>query len=108
MLKKLKELIKVKSIETSKAVLIFVELLVLYIAILSTICVFMGLAEPITALVTGTFGLASMTFGFYFWKAKNENIRKYSKKISDDDAKRLISLWEAFKEDHTEDSDKWE
>lgn len=92
-----------KKIETSKSLLIFVILLVLYIAILSTICVFMGLAEPLTALISGTFGLASMTFGFYFWKAKNENIRKYSKRISDQEAKRIIKLWEAFKEDHRED-----
>lgn len=63
----------------------------------------MGLAEPLTALISGTFGLASMTFAFYFWKAKNENIRKYSKRISDQETKRIIKLWEAFKEDHKED-----
>ena len=30
----------------------------------------------------GAFGLASVAYGFYFWKAKNENLHKYAKRDS--------------------------
>ena len=38
-----------------------------------------GGTEALTALVGGISGVASVAIGFYYWKAKNENIRKYGR-----------------------------
>lgn len=32
-------------------------------------------------LITGVFGMASTSLGFYLWKAKNENIAKYGNNV---------------------------
>ena len=39
-----------------------------------------GDTQPLTNYVIGIFGLASIAVGFYYWKAKNENLNKYAKK----------------------------
>lgn len=33
--------------------------------------------SPLREYVIGAFGLASVSHGFYYWKAKNENLHKY-------------------------------
>lgn len=68
--------------ETSKKLLIFVITLVILITIITTIAVFViADVTPLEVLITGIFGLASTAFGFYFWKAKNENLAKYGDNV---------------------------
>lgn len=45
-----------------------------------------GGTEALTALVGGVSGAASVSIGFYYWKAKNENMRKFDKKSNPDDS----------------------
>lgn len=35
--------------------------------------------SPLREYVIGAFSLASISHGFYYWKAKNENLHKYGK-----------------------------
>ena len=35
--------------------------------------------SPIREYVIGAFSLASLSHGFYYWKAKNENLHKYGR-----------------------------
>lgn len=35
--------------------------------------------SPLREYVIGAFGLASISHGFYYWKAKNENLHKYGR-----------------------------
>lgn len=92
-----------KSIEFSKRLLLFIEILVLLCFCLTTAAVLMGNAEPLTALITGVFSLAATAFGFYFWKAKNENIRKYAKGLTPDQMKKLVKLIKACEGGQDED-----
>ena len=78
-----------KSAEFSKKLLVFIEVLVLMCFCFTLASVLMGDATALTALITGVFSLASLAFGFYFWKAKNENIRKYAKNVSEEDLKKI-------------------
>ena len=89
-----------KNIEFSKRLLAFIEVLVLLCFCLTAAAVLMGNAEPLTALITGVFSLATIAFGFYFWKAKNENIRKYAKNVPFEDIEKIGKMYSAvFKED---------
>lgn len=64
--------------ETSKKLLAFAVTMVLIITVVTVVAVFkMEDVSPLEYLITGIFGLASTAFGFYYWKAKNENIAKY-------------------------------
>lgn len=42
-----------------------------------------GGTDALTTLVGGVSGVASVAIGFYYWKAKNENIRKYGRQIDE-------------------------
>lgn len=81
-----------KNAEYSKKLLVFVELLIIAVFVLVCVSVFMGDSSPLVALITGTFTLASLAFGFYYWKAKNENIRKYAKSLSKDQIDQCIKI----------------
>ena len=81
-----------KNIEFSKRLLAFIEVLVLLCFCLVCASVFMGDSSPLVALITGVFSLASIAFGFYFWKAKNENIRKYAKSLNNEQFDQLLKL----------------
>ena len=35
--------------------------------------------SPLREYVIGAFSLASISHGFYYWKAKNENLHKYGR-----------------------------
>lgn len=90
-----------KNAEFSKKLLVFIEFLIIALFVLVTVATFKGLVDALVAMVTGVFSLASFAFGFYFWKAKNENIRKYAKSVSDQDAEKIIRIYhEIFKEDN--------
>lgn len=86
-----------RNIEFSKRLLTFIEVLVLLCFGLVCISVFKGDSSPLVALITGVFSLASIAFGFYFWKAKNENIRKYAKTFNKEQIDQLIKLSKAFR-----------
>lgn len=81
-----------KNAEYSKKLLVFIEVLIIAVFVLVCISVFMGDSSPLVALITGTFTLASLSFGFYYWKAKNENIRKYAKSLSKDQIDQCIKI----------------
>ena len=88
-----------KRMEFSKKLLVFIECLVIALFILTTVATFKGLVDALVALITGVFSLASIAFGFYFWKAKAENIRKYTRKLSQEDIEKVAAAYSAiFKE----------
>lgn len=90
---------KLKNIEFSKKLLIFVQLLIIALFILTIVATFSGYIDALVAMITGVFSLASIAFGFYFWKAKAENIRKYTRKLSQEDIEKVAAAYAAiFKE----------
>lgn len=66
-----------KNAEWSKKILIVILLLIIFCGLASLIAVFCGLSDPLMAFVTGIMALANVAVGFYYWKAKHENMRKY-------------------------------
>lgn len=89
---------KLKSIDFSKRLLIFIELLVIACFILVLIATINGDASALVALITGVFSLASMSFGFYFWKARTENINKYGKNIDKQTIEKIAHYYDSMKE----------
>ena len=83
-----------KNIEFSKRLLLFVQVLIIPLFILTTVATFKGYIDALVAMITGVFSLASIAFGFYFWKAKNENIRKYAKSLNKEQIKQMMKLVE--------------
>lgn len=92
-----------KRMEFSKKLLVFIECLVIALFILTCIAVFKGDASALVALITGVFSLASIAFGFYFWKAKTENIRKYTRKLSQEDIEKVAAAYAAIFKEVNED-----
>lgn len=41
--------------------------------------VYIGDISPVREYVVGAFTLATISHGFYYWKAKNENLHKYGR-----------------------------
>lgn len=85
---------KLRNIEFSKKLLIFIEILIIAAFILTTIATFKGLVDALVAMITGIFSLAGIAFGFYFWKAKNENIRKYAKNVPEHDLEKIMKAYD--------------
>ena len=89
-----------KNAEWSKKLLVFIELLIIATFVLVCIAVFKDDASALVALITGVFSLASLAFGFYYWKAKNENIKKYAKTLNKEQIEYLtrtiaaLKMWE--------------
>ena len=93
-----------KNAEWSKKLLVFIEVLILLTFCVVVAAVLMGDATALTAFITGVFSLASLAFGFYFWKARSENIRKYAKTLNNEQIDQVMRLAEAiFKEDKKND-----
>lgn len=92
-----------KNIEFSKRLLIFVQGLIIALFILTAVATFKGYVDALVALITGVFSLASIAFGFYFWKAKAENIRKYTRKLSKEDIEKVASAYAAIFKEVNED-----
>ena len=91
---------RLKNAEFSKKLLVFIEVLVLLCFCLVTASVLMGDSSPLEALIAGVFSLASLAFGFYFWKARSENIRKYAKTLNNEQIDQVMRIAEAiFKEE---------
>ena len=85
-----------RNMEFSKKLLYFIMMIILYLCALTAVSVFMGMYEPLSSLIVGVFTLASIAFGFYYWKAKNENIRKYAKGIDKETLKKLEILLDKY------------
>lgn len=85
-----------RNIEFSKKLLYFIMMIILFLCALTAVSVFMGMYEPLSSLIVGVFTLASIAFGFYYWKAKNENIRKYAKGIDKETLKKLEILLDKY------------
>ena len=81
-----------KNAEYSKKLLVFIEVLIIAVFVLVCVSVCMGDSSPLTAMITGTFTLASLSFGFYYWKAKNENIRKYAKSLNKEQIDECVKI----------------
>lgn len=71
----------IKKLEMSKKIVYGIALLIVILlpVVIIVSCV-TGDTQPLTNYVIGIFGLASIAVGFYYWKAKNENLNKYAKK----------------------------
>ena len=93
-----------KGYEFCKKLLLFVEYIIIFVCILTLISTLKGNTEPLIALITGIFSLATISYGFYYWKAKNENIQKITKDIDPETFKKLLEVWDHFKEMHKEDN----
>lgn len=66
-----------KKIEMSKLILYVLFLIIIAMIIIATILAFMGSSTSYEIAMTGVFSLASIAVGFYYWKAKAENMHKY-------------------------------
>ena len=67
-----------RKIETSKAILYLTDGLVILIVVASIILSFITQdATPLEWISAGVFALATTSHGFYFWKAKCENLHKF-------------------------------
>ena len=95
-----------KNAEYSKKLLVFVEVLIIAVFVLVCVSVCMGDSSPLAALITGTFTLASLAFGFYYWKAKNENIRKYAKSLNKDQINQCVKIASILLKEREEDYDE--
>ena len=64
--------------------------MVVFIALVTVVAVFvLHDPGPLEYLIGGIFGLASTSFGFYYWKSKNENIAKYGQNVDDDNSNMI-------------------
>lgn len=91
---------KLKNMEMSKRILYVLGYL---IAVLLPLVVIVSLVtkdtSSLTQYVIGVFALASVAVGFYYWKAKNENLHKYAKTDSDSEKAYIDRLLRELKED---------
>ena len=90
-----------KNAEWSKKLLVFIEILVLLTFIVVIVATFKGLEQPLTAFITGVFSLATLSFGFYYWKAKCENLSKYASKLTGDELDKIMKLYNSVFEGGT-------
>ena len=71
--------------ETSKIILMATLIMAMLVVIIAGISIIVNNDSVVLEfLITGVFGLTSTSLGFYFWKAKNENIAKYGNNVEDD------------------------
>lgn len=68
---------KSKKLETSKVILITLASSLGIMIPVVVILAFMGVTSPLDITMTGMFSLSSIAVGFYYWKAKAENMHKY-------------------------------
>lgn len=75
---------KLKNYEMSKRIIyVLAYLIFALLPIVLIVSLVTGDASALSQYVIGVFGLATVAVGFYYWKAKNENLHKY---ISQDGA----------------------
>ena len=86
--------------EFSKRMLVFLELFICMTFVLVCVAVFKGLIDGLVAWLSGLFGLASIAFGFYYWKAKNENLHKYANNLDKETYEKLLKLLKKYEDHH--------
>ena len=77
-----------KKIETSKVLLIISDGCAIVAGIAAVVSVFVTKdTSPFAYLIPATFGLSATSHGFYYWKAKAENLQKFgrSDEITEED-----------------------
>lgn len=99
MLKKLKE--NMTKGEYSKRLLNYVQIMLACTFVLVCVAVFKGLIDALVAWITGVFSLASLSFGFYYWKAKCENLSKYANKLTGDEVDKIMKMYNSVFEGGT-------
>ena len=71
---------KKKKTETSKILLIVSDILTGIVAATVIIAVFsLKDTSPLIYLIPAAFGLSATSHGFYYWKAKAENLQKFGR-----------------------------
>lgn len=71
---------KKKKAETSKILLIVSDTTAIVCAIAAIVHAFATKdSSPFAYLIPAVFGLAATSHGFYYWKAKAENLRKFGR-----------------------------
>ena len=71
---------KRKKTETSKILLIVSDVLTGIVAATAIIAVFvLKDTSPLIYLIPAAFGLSATSHGFYYWKAKAENLQKFGR-----------------------------
>ena len=67
-----------RKIETSKILLLVSDIMATAVLIGTVVAVFvLQDATPLAYLILAVFGLAATSHGFYYWKAKAENLNKW-------------------------------
>lgn len=67
-----------RKIETSKILLLVSDVMATSVLIGTVVAVFvLQDATPLAYLIPAVFGLAATSHGFYYWKAKAENLNKW-------------------------------
>lgn len=67
-----------RKIETSKILLLVSDVMATTVLIGTVVAVFvLQDATPLAYLIPAVFGLAATSHGFYYWKAKAENLNKW-------------------------------
>ena len=94
---------KLNNYEMSKRILYILAMLILALfPVVVIVSLVTGDASSLCQYVIGVFALASVAVGFYYWKAKNENLHKYAKEGTTDSAevlKKELELLEDIKAD---------
>lgn len=73
-----------KTMETSKKLLLFADTLLVVVCIAAIVIAYVCRdTSPFAYIIPAVSGLAATSHGFYYWKAKNENMQKYGKNIED-------------------------
>ena len=67
-----------KKTETSKKLLIISDILTGIVAAIIAVFVFKD-TTPLMYLIPAAFGLSATSHGFYYWKAKAENLQKFGR-----------------------------
>lgn len=81
-----RERLPVKKIEFSKVILVVVALATIAIVVASFVLMWRTMdLSPLSYIITGIFAELASATGFYYWKAKNENMIKLTKDDADTD-----------------------
>ena len=73
-----------KTMETSKKLLLFADTLLVVVCIAGIVIAYVCRdTSPFADIIPAVSGLAATSHGFYYWKAKNENMQKYGKNVED-------------------------
>ena len=68
-----------KRIETSKFLLLISDIMAITVMLFTFLAVFvLEDTTPLAYLIPAVFALASTSHGFYYWKAKAENLNKWN------------------------------